>query len=81
MAFNLFTKTYLAYQQATPASANHDAIEEPMFAICEQDESRANAFLDDIREKAGSEISSRIQRVGNGAEYASIIPTWSEVSY
>lgn len=60
MAINLFTKTHLAYLSASTPS--------PSFLICEQDDKRAAAFLRDLREKGGVELSQRVERVGNGRE-------------
>jgi hypothetical protein len=62
MALNLFTKTFLAHQQ----SSSSDDI--PGFLICENDDRRALAFLEDLRQKGGSELANCVQRVGSGRE-------------
>lgn len=59
MAINLFTKTYLA---------ENIAQQRPSFLICEQDDSRAEAFMRDLREKSGAELARVVQRVGSGRE-------------
>lgn len=64
MALNLFTKTWLAHQQTTQASQ-----EAPSFLICENDERRADAFMEDLRQRGGSELANRVNRVGNGREW------------
>ena len=64
MAINLFTKTHLAHQQASTGSASPA----PSFTICEQDDSRAKNFLDDLRNKGGAELRQRVQRVATGKE-------------
>lgn len=63
MALNLFSKTWLAHQQASSGKGDL-----PSFLICENDERRADAFMEDLRQKGGSELASRINRVGNGRE-------------
>lgn len=63
MALNLFSKTWLAHQQASPSSQDV-----PSFLICEHDERRAEAFMEDLRQTAGSELADRVGRVGNGRE-------------
>ncbi len=60
MAINLFTKTYLA---------GHGSSEPPNFLVCEQDDRRAEAFLRELREKGGSELSGLVNRVGSGREW------------
>ena len=65
MAINLFTKTHLAQQASTSASAGGA----PSFVICEQEDSRAEKFMSDLRNKGGSELSQRVQRAGTGKEY------------
>ena len=64
MAFNLFSKTYAAHQVEGSSSRNPP----PSFIICEQDDARAEAFLEDLRNRAGAELARRIERVGNGKE-------------
>lgn len=64
MALNLFTKTWLAHQQT-----NQGSREIPSFLICENDERRAEAFMEDLRQKGGSELASRVNRAGNGREW------------
>jgi 3-hydroxyisobutyrate dehydrogenase len=61
MALNLFSKTLMAHQ----ASSSGDG---PSFLICENDDRRAQAFLEDLRQKGGSELASRVNRVGSGRE-------------
>ena len=63
MALNLFTKTFLGHQQS---SSNDDI---PSFLICENDDRRALAFLEDLRQKGGSELANTVERVGSGREY------------
>ncbi|WVQ85301.1 hypothetical protein IAT38_007466 [Cryptococcus sp. DSM 104549] len=65
MALNLFTKTFIAHQQ--PGSSS----ELPSFLFCEQDDSRADSFLQDLKERGGSELATRVARVGHGREMAS----------
>jgi len=60
MALNLFSKTFLAHQ-----AGKGDA---PSFLICENDDRRAQAFIEDLRQKGGSELASRVNRVGSGRE-------------
>lgn len=62
MALNLFTKTFLAHQQS---SSNDEA---PSFLICENDDRRALAFVEDLRQKGGSELANTVERVGSGRE-------------
>ena len=61
MALNLFSKTLMAHQ----ANASGDS---PSFLICENDDRRAQAFMEDLRQKGGSELASRVNRVGSGRE-------------
>lgn len=63
MALNLFTKTFLASQKTS--IEGHGL---PSFLICENDDRRADAFLDDLRQKGGAELASRVGRVGSGRE-------------
>jgi 3-hydroxyisobutyrate dehydrogenase len=63
MALNLFTKTYLAHQAA--GSSTDDA---PRFLICEADSGRADAFVAELKDRGGSELASRVDRVGSGKE-------------
>lgn len=63
MAVNLFTKTWLAHHQTTPALQKA-----PSFVICENDDRRTEAFMEDIRQKGGSELAGRISRSSNGRE-------------
>ncbi|RSH92624.1 hypothetical protein EHS25_008069 [Saitozyma podzolica] len=65
MALNLFTKTYLAHQAA--GSSTDDA---PRFLICEADSGRADAFVAELKDRGGSELASRVDRVGSGKEMA-----------
>lgn len=65
MALGLFTKTWLAHQQATSSLAGQD---QPSFLICESDERRAAAFVEDVKQQGGSELAARIDRVGSGRE-------------
>ena len=76
MATNLFTKTFVAYHQ-------HSSLPDPPeFLICEQDDVRANAFLDNLRETAGSELRSRVQRVSSGKEWVvSSCPAFPPLSH
>jgi 3-hydroxyisobutyrate dehydrogenase len=62
MALNLFTQTFLAHQAASSKG------EAPSFLICEQDDTRADNFIAALRERAGSEASDKIHRVGSGKE-------------
>jgi 3-hydroxyisobutyrate dehydrogenase len=62
MALNLFTKTYLAHSQSASK-------ENPEFLICENDDRRAQAFIEDLKQKGGSELANRVNRVGSGREY------------
>jgi 3-hydroxyisobutyrate dehydrogenase len=62
MAINLFTKTLIAHQTSNSSDVT------PTFAICEQDDSRAEAFVRDLREKGGIEFAQSVERVENGAE-------------
>jgi len=62
MALNLFVKTYLAHHQSTSLP------DPPEFLICEQDNSRAEAFMEAARQKGGQDLFKRINRVGNGKE-------------
>lgn len=61
MALNLFSKTFLAHQATSGADG-------PFFLICENDDRRAQAFMEDLRQKGGSELASRVNRVGSGRE-------------
>lgn len=63
MALNLFTKTWIAHQQASAKQQDG-----PSFLICENDERRAEAFMEDLRQKGGNELASRVNRVGSGRE-------------
>lgn len=63
MALNLFTKSFQAYQSQGSGSSD-----QPTFLICEQDDTRANAFIEEAKQKGGAELSSRIERVGSGNE-------------
>jgi 3-hydroxyisobutyrate dehydrogenase len=63
MALNLFSKTWHAHQQASER-----AHESPNFLICEHDERRAEAFMEDLRQKGGSELAGSVSRVSNGRE-------------
>jgi 3-hydroxyisobutyrate dehydrogenase len=63
MAINLFSKTFLASQKTSV-----DGQGLPSFLICENDDRRAEAFLDDLRQKGGSELASRVERAGSGRE-------------
>lgn len=62
MALNLFTKTYLAYHQNTALP------DPPEFLICESDSSRTDSFLEQLKQKGGSDLRRRINVVGNGKE-------------
>lgn len=63
MAVNLFTKTFRA-QEAL--SSSEEVL--PSFVFCEMDDGRAEAFLQDLKDKGGSELASRCSRAGNGKE-------------
>ncbi|WVW82172.1 hypothetical protein I302_104178 [Kwoniella bestiolae CBS 10118] len=63
MALNLFTKTYLAQNHASSS-------ETPRYVICEQDENRVSSFLSDLRDKGGSELAGKVERVENGKQMA-----------
>ncbi|WWD18056.1 hypothetical protein CI109_102503 [Kwoniella shandongensis] len=67
MALNLFTKTHLAHQRGEWAGYGK---EKPSFLICEEDDSRAESFLFDLREKGGAGLVNRVERVGSGKEMA-----------
>lgn len=62
MALNLFSKTFLAHQAASNKG------EAPSYLICEQDDTRADNFIAALRNRAGSEVSDKIHRVGSGRE-------------
>jgi 3-hydroxyisobutyrate dehydrogenase len=64
MAFNLFTKTFLAHETSSTSLQR----EMPSFLICEADKRRADEFVRDLREKGGIELASRVQSVGSGRE-------------
>jgi 3-hydroxyisobutyrate dehydrogenase len=78
MAINLFTKTYQAHHDAASSSRTHridtarDTTDIPGFAICEQDDNRAEAFLRDLRNRGGSELANRVERVSDGSGCADI---------
>lgn len=63
MAVNLFTKTYRAHEAL---SGSKDPL--PSFVFCEMDDGRAEAFMQDLKDKGGSEFASRCNRAGNGKE-------------
>lgn len=65
MAVNLFTKTALAHAQAGSTGAKNN---EPRFLICEQNDASAQRFMDDIKNKGGSELAQRVERVGTPKE-------------
>lgn len=67
MALNLFSKTHLAYHSSDPSSQSSST--PPEFLYCEQDDRRAAQFLGDIRQRGGSELASRVLRVGSGREW------------
>lgn len=62
MALNLFAKTYLAYHQNTALP------DPPEFLICESDPARTEAFLDQLKQKGGSDLLKRTNVVGSGKE-------------
>ncbi|WVF70809.1 hypothetical protein IAT40_005603 [Kwoniella sp. CBS 6097] len=68
MALNLFTKTYLSYQQTS--STKQKSGTEPRYVICEQDESRVDSFLQDLRNRGGSELANRVERASSGKDVA-----------
>ncbi|KAK8865764.1 hypothetical protein IAR55_000911 [Kwoniella newhampshirensis] len=67
MALNLFTKTYLAHQRGERAGHGRET---PTFLVCEEDNSRTESFLYDLREKGGAELAGRVERVASGREMA-----------
>ncbi|WRT64032.1 uncharacterized protein IL334_000959 [Kwoniella shivajii] len=66
MALNLFTKTYLAHQNAG------SSVDDRRYVICEFDENRVSSFLSELKEKGGSELVGKVERVENGKEMAKI---------
>ncbi|WVN85462.1 uncharacterized protein L203_100608 [Cryptococcus depauperatus CBS 7841] len=64
MALNLFTKTYIAHQQG--ASSGNSI----RFFICEQDDSKADAFVRELKARGGMDLADRVMRVGSGREMA-----------
>ncbi|RXK42453.1 hypothetical protein M231_00007 [Tremella mesenterica] len=60
MALNLFSKTYLAH------SKQPSGTDIPSFVICEQDEGRAQTFVAALKDRGGTELAARVERVENG---------------
>ncbi|OWT41120.1 3-hydroxyisobutyrate dehydrogenase [Cryptococcus neoformans Bt1] len=61
MALNLFLKTHQFYQEVSPSIT-------PTFLFCEHEDSRAESFLRELRNRGGQDLASRAERVGNGKE-------------
>lgn len=61
MALNLFLKTHQFYQKVSPSIT-------PTFLFCEHEDSRAESFLRELRNRGGQDLASRAERVGSGKE-------------